>query len=730
MLNETILIVEDDGILVAQLQDRLTGLGYTVLEPVDSGEAAIAAVKAQPPDIVLMDIMLAGAMDGITAAGRIQSAADIPIVYLTGYSQDLLLQQAKVTAPYGYLVKPVSERELAATLEMALYRHTLDRRLRESEERYKALFDRSLNLIFISDFEGRFTDANAAVLNRLGYTREEIRSLDFTSLLSEDQSHLAFKTLQEIRETGIQKDRIELRLRHKNGSDVYVETKGSAILNKGTFVAIQSIAWDVTERKQSEEALRKIEAKYQSLFEEMACGFALHQLVCDDDGKPVDYITREVNREYERLLNVKKENVIGKRAYETTPNLDKEWLNIFSQVVFTRQPCRYEQYAANVDKWFEGSAFSPRPDFFAATFVDITARKRSEEALRESESRFRTMFQEAPLGIALIDSYTGHIYEVNQRFAEIAGRAQAEMKTIDWMSITHPDDVREDLDQIARLNAGEISRFHMNKRYLQPSGSVVWISMTIAPLQEPNLRYKRHLCMIEDITEHKRGEEALRAALEGKEVLLKEVHHRVKNNLTAIIGLLELQRETVTDPAAMAQFRDLEGRIRSMALVHETLYHSESLARVNLQAYLETLITQLRTSLAPRGDVCLSVATAGVEMGLDTAIPCGLILNELITNAFKYAFPGDQPRPGEKACEITVSAEWDSGAGDDGVYTLTVADNGVGLPADLDWATTKTLGLRLVRMLGQYQLKGQIELDRANGTSFRLVFASRQREKR
>ena len=134
MLNETILIVEDDGILVAQLQDRLTSLGYTVLGPVDSGEAAIAAVKAQPPDIVLMDIMLAGAMDGITAAGRIQSTADIPIVYLTGYSQDLLLQQAKVTAPYGYLVKPVSERELAATLEMGLYRHTLDRRLRESEE--------------------------------------------------------------------------------------------------------------------------------------------------------------------------------------------------------------------------------------------------------------------------------------------------------------------------------------------------------------------------------------------------------------------------------------------------------------------------------------------------------------------------------------------------------------------------------------------------------------------
>ncbi|MBU4408685.1 MAG: PAS domain S-box protein, partial [Proteobacteria bacterium] len=233
-----------------------------------------------------------------------------------------------------------------------------------------------------------------------------------------------------------------------------------------------------------------------------------------------------------------------------------------------------------------------------------------------------------------------------------------------------------------------------------------------------------------DISERKRAEESIRSSLAEKELLLKEVHHRIKNNLAGIIGLLQLQRETVTDPAAVAQFRELEGRIRSIALVHETLYHIESLARVDLKAYLETLIAQLRAALAPHGDVRFSVAAAGVEMGLDNAVPCGLILNELITNAFKYAFPGDQPRPGEKACEITVSAEWDGDAGDDGVYTLTVADNGVGLPADLDWATTKTLGLRLVRMLGQYQLKGQIELDRANGTSFRLVFASRQREKR
>jgi two-component sensor histidine kinase len=115
-------------------------------------------------------------------------------------------------------------------------------------------------------------------------------------------------------------------------------------------------------------------------------------------------------------------------------------------------------------------------------------------------------------------------------------------------------------------------------------------------------------------------------------------------------------------------------------------------------------------------------------MRLDCAIPCGLILNELLTNAFKYAFPNGQPRAGEKACAITIAAAWNGGSVDEGVYSLTVSDNGVGLPVDLDWATSKTLGLRLVRMLGQYQLNGRVELDRSQGTSFRLVFASRQRE--
>jgi len=176
---------------------------------------------------------------------------------------------------------------------------------------------------------------------------------------------------------------------------------------------------------------------------------------------------------------------------------------------------------------------------------NITERKRAEESLRTSQARFGTIFNQAPLGIALIDSFTGKIYEVNPRFAEIAGRTIEEMTTIDWMSITHPDDVQEDLDNMALLNARKIPGFRMDKRYLRPDGSFVWINMTIAPLWVEQNISPRHLCMIEDITERKRVELKLAEQLDelrrwqevmlGREMRTIEVMHEV-NELLAQAG--------------------------------------------------------------------------------------------------------------------------------------------------------------------------------------------------
>ncbi len=147
-----------------------------------------------------------------------------------------------------------------------------------------------------------------------------------------------------------------------------------------------------------------------------------------------------------------------------------------------------------------------------ATVRDITEQKRADELLRASEERFRTIFEEAPLGVALVDSFTGRIYEVNQRFAEIVGRTREEIGSIDWMSITHPDDIQEDLDNMALLNAGRIPGFNMNKRYRRPDGSYVWVSLTAAPITVEDRNHPRHLAMVEDITKRKQMEEEIRDA--------------------------------------------------------------------------------------------------------------------------------------------------------------------------------------------------------------------------
>jgi two-component sensor histidine kinase len=226
-----------------------------------------------------------------------------------------------------------------------------------------------------------------------------------------------------------------------------------------------------------------------------------------------------------------------------------------------------------------------------------------------------------------------------------------------------------------------------------------------------------------EITERKKAEASLQASLAEKVVLLREVHHRVKNNLAAISGLIQMQRRAIRDAPSVAALTDMESRIRSMAIIHENLYRSKDFARIDFHGYLEDLISQIRNAFGSPSGVRFVLAEGPVEMVLDDALPCGLIVNELITNALKYAFPETHPVPVTQDFEIAVKVECEGSA-----YTLTVSDNGVGFPADLDWRTTKTLGLHLVEMLGEHQLDGSIELDRTRGTRFILRFNSLHEE--
>ena len=226
------------------------------------------------------------------------------------------------------------------------------------------------------------------------------------------------------------------------------------------------------------------------------------------------------------------------------------------------------------------------------------------------------------------------------------------------------------------------------------------------------------------VDEMKKAKEQIKGSLEEKEVLLKEVHHRVKNNLQVISSLFNLQLGYVRDKYDIEMFKESQDRVRSMALIHEKLYQSEDLARIDFAEYTRKLTTSLFHSYAVYPEtITLEIKADDVFLCIDNAVPCGLIINELVSNSLKYAFPG-----GKKG-EIRVELRSDKNPHAGNKFTLMVSDNGAGFPKDLDFRNTETLGLQLVMTLVK-QIKGTIELDRDGKTEFKITFICPEKEKR
>jgi two-component sensor histidine kinase len=216
-----------------------------------------------------------------------------------------------------------------------------------------------------------------------------------------------------------------------------------------------------------------------------------------------------------------------------------------------------------------------------------------------------------------------------------------------------------------------------------------------------------------EIGQRQRAEEVTKASLEEKEVLLKEIHHRTKNNMQVVCSLLKLQSSRLGDPQLRRALQDSENRVRSMALVHEKLYQSQDLSHIDLKDYIKDLAYFLLTVYQIESErINLHLDLQSVIVNIETAMPCGLIINELTSNAFKYAFPGLQ----KGTINIYLRMTQDHN------IELRVADNGVGLPPELDLWTTDSLGLKLVTTLGKNQLNGILEVRREQGTEFHIIF--------
>jgi PAS domain S-box-containing protein len=307
----------------------------------------------------------------------------------------------------------------------------------------------------------------------------------------------------------------------------------------------------------------------------------------------------------------------------------------------------------------------------------------------------------------------GHFRRLNREWEPVLGYNPAELEGKRFLDFVHPEDMEASSGAMAELSAGNKVMEILN-RYRHSDGSYRWIEWR-------SFTAGNHIyASARDITERKKMTELIEASLAEKETLLKEIHHRVKNNMQVISSLLSMQSRTIQDESIRALLKESQNRIQSIALVHEQLYRSDSLYQIEYGGYIRKMFNPLFESYnADQQRISMHIEAQNVMITIEKAVPCSLIINELISNSLKHAFP--QGRRGE----IHIGFSLDAASG---TYILDYRDNGVGIPPGKDLRKTGSLGMQLIYGLTQ-QLDGTITLEPAEGVHFIIRFPSKEKEK-
>ena len=504
----------------------------------------------------------------------------------------------------------------------------------------------------------------------------------------------------------------------RENAQVICDESGAVLYYDGTIE-------DITERKRVEAALQEAEVRYRALVEQIPA---------------IVYTDSAVQTGQTLYISPQVKTILGYDPQEWMAN-NNLWITIMhpddrervsAEYVSTNEtgkPFSAEYRLIARDGrvvWMRDEAVlmrgqSGNPLFRQGILLDITRRRQVEETLRKSEQFLRQTIDLVPHFIFAKDLESRFLL-VNKAVAgaygtttsDIVGKSDIDFSaTPEQASHFHEDDV-------AVIQGGQ-PKFIPEEPITDAQGNTRYLQTTKIPFQFGPDNVPGILGVSVDITERKRAEEKIHSALEQKDTLLREVHHRVKNNLQAIISLMEMHAAQIEDAGTRQFLKELEEQARTMSLVYEQLYQSENLAQVDMALYLQKLASNVLEAFSGGRAIKLDLKIAPVSLDVAQAMPCGLIVNELLTNSLKYAFPpGFRGKP---AIRIALKK-------DVKLYRLTVGDNGIGLPAGTDWQKGKalrpgsgqTLGLRLVHLWATHQLGGRLDRLNGPGTNYSLRF--------
>ncbi len=582
--------------------------------------------------------------------------------------------------------------------------------LAEREALLRTLIANAGEGIGIVDEDERFAFANPAAAEIFGVPRNDLIGRNLREFTTPEQ--FAVVLSQTANRRNGKRGIYELEVVRPDGTRRAVRVTGTPRFNEnGRYVGAFGIFSDITSLKEAERQRSESESRYRTLFETIPLGVGLS----DRRGRIISW-----NPWLRKMLGYTQADLGKITVYDVYQwpgdrNAVLERLGRGEPVRELEMRLRHKTgRLIDVSLNVSVSRYLPEPVIMTVV-QDISERKRTQRALKESEAFLNNVFESIQDGIRVLDLNFRIVRgnaTLQSRFGDrgpVEGRKCYDVFFGGWR--TEPC---EDCPCRRAIDTGRPSSTLVP--LLRPDGSRMgWLELYGFPLYDPDTgELTSTIEYVRDVTDKKLAEDQLRESLAEREVLLREIHHRVKNNLNVIISLIDMMDIGDGNSSETVAFEELKERIRAISLVHEDLYGSEHLSRIDAASYIRRLASDI-VNFHGLGTVDVTVDVASVELSIETAIPCGLIVTELLTNALKYAFPEDGGfGSGEPEIRVRLIRERTD-------CVFWVDDNGVGLPDDFDWENSSSLGLRLVRILTR-QLRGELGIDRRNGTRFSVRF--------
>ena len=580
------------------------------------------------------------------------------------------------------------------------------------KEFINCIINSSLDIIIASDINNKITHVSHSASSQFGYSKEEFKQISPIDLFKDKTEYEYIE--KHIKEKGYFIGKITNK--KKNGKLFNTHLSASPITdNKGNYMGLMGVSRDIKEVKKIEYEIINSEKKYRELFE----NFSDAVIIVDENN-----ITIDINEAGKNLFEVednaaynfysfvsdKDKSIVSEKAKE----LRKEGMvrNFEIEIIAakgTRKNIEISSSAFYEDGIFKGSRDVIR---------DISEKKKREALLIKQSSTIQSIFENTSNVLIWTLDSKFNVSSLNSEFSRMFKDRIGDLiqvgdnffsKISNNLKPYKPHLINEMEVLYTKAQAG-ISQNFESIIYSSEGKQMIYATF-LSPIKIKGKKKFDLACLAVDLTHKKETELKLRKLLNEKEVLLKEVHHRVKNNLQVISSILNLQSSYVKDQMTLDILRESQNRIKTMSFIHESLYRSDDFSYVNFSNYINSLSSNLvQTYIIKHANINLELDLGDVNLSLDQAIPCGLIINELVSNSIKYAFPLN--RKGKIRIELTKKMN---------KMYLKVEDNGIGLPDNLDVENTDTLGLQLVYILIS-QLDGDIKVINKKGTRFLFNF--------